>query len=165
MYSVYRFINKENEILYVGYTENLKSRICAEHFYGNSHLSRDKITQVHKVEFIQFETYHEAAFHEYFYFKLYKPIFNNRNIINRFNKPKRVKNNWQYYCTVENGKIIDINECNDDGMRSLQINIPKWLKDNLRNLSKKNKKNLNYLIFEILRDNICTEMEIQNDES
>lgn len=71
MNCVYRFLNKEGEIIYIGKAKNLKVRLSNhEHLPKECYLERDKI------EFVLFKTEDDMEFAERYYIPKYKPKYN-----------------------------------------------------------------------------------------
>lgn len=50
MYYVYRFLDKANQIVYIGKTGHLEKRIT-EHFSKQGHLTEEQYKQVEKIEY------------------------------------------------------------------------------------------------------------------
>lgn len=72
---VYRFKDKEDNIIYVGYTNNINRRI-GEHFGSFGHLSGECYNEVFKIEYSRFETSVEAKYFEASYISEIKPKYN-----------------------------------------------------------------------------------------
>jgi excinuclease ABC subunit C len=77
---VYRFLGKNNEILYVGKANDLKSRVSS-YFVGTTKLgpkTRVLVSQIEKIDIIIVESELEALLLEAFYIKKYNPKYNIR---------------------------------------------------------------------------------------
>lgn len=73
---VYRILNKENEIIYVGKTESLPTRTNQHFSKSNSHLSKKAKEEMHKVQFIAMNSSALMDIKEIYYINLYKPKYN-----------------------------------------------------------------------------------------
>ena len=65
---VYRFLNKDNEIIYIGKAVNLKNRIT-----NHSHLPKECYNERVKIEFVEFDTTDDMDFAERYYIMKFKP--------------------------------------------------------------------------------------------
>lgn len=72
---VYKFLNKYNEILYIGKTIDIKDRMYT-HFGSNGHLGKDKYSQVYKIEYIECDNNADMSVKEIYFINKYKPPFN-----------------------------------------------------------------------------------------
>ena len=68
---VYRFINKENEIIYIGKAKELKSRIK-----NHNHLTEECYSELAFIEYATFDTEHEMNFAERYYIQKINPKYN-----------------------------------------------------------------------------------------
>lgn len=68
---IYRFINKENEIIYIGKAKDLKSRIK-----NHNHLTEECYSEVAFIEYATFDTEHEMDFAERYYIQKINPKYN-----------------------------------------------------------------------------------------
>lgn len=75
MHYVYRFKDKEDNIIYIGYTNNIERRV-SQHFGTNGHLSNECYSKVDKIEYTIFKTSIEAKYFEASYISEIKPCFN-----------------------------------------------------------------------------------------
>ena len=74
-FCVYRFKNKENEIIYVGKTKDLKQRLRS-HFGKQGHLPKKCYKEVRKVEFLTFEKESLMGIKELYYISKFQPKYN-----------------------------------------------------------------------------------------
>lgn len=74
MYYVYKFLNKEEEVIYVGYTNNMSSRL-SNHF-TNGHLDKSVYESVSRILYSSFKNSVTAKYIESELIGLLKPIFN-----------------------------------------------------------------------------------------
>lgn len=74
----YRFLDREGNIIYVGYTgQRLDTRI-AQHM-EKGHLSKDCYSEIARIEYIQYKTKADAQIYEVYYINKYKPKYNKLN--------------------------------------------------------------------------------------
>lgn len=78
-YFIYRFLNENNEILYVGKTIHLYERMHI-HFGESGHLSQDKYKQVTKVEYVECNNEADMSVKEIYFINKYKPPFNTSSL-------------------------------------------------------------------------------------
>lgn len=75
MYYVYRFLNKANQIVYVGKTGHLEKRMT-EHFSRQGHLTEGQYKQVKKIEYTELKFQLDMDILEKYLINLWKPSFN-----------------------------------------------------------------------------------------
>ena len=68
---VYRFLNKDNEIIYIGKAVRLKARIDS-----HNHLSKECYAERVKIEYVEFNTEDDALFVEQYLISKHKPKYN-----------------------------------------------------------------------------------------
>lgn len=68
---VYRFLNNENEIIYIGKAKDLKQR-----FSSHRHLPKECYEETMKIEYCKFYTEYEMDFAERYYIPKFKPKYN-----------------------------------------------------------------------------------------
>ena len=74
----YRFLDKENNVIYVGYTAQTMAQRMNQHFV-KGHLPKECYHSVAKVEYIKWKTKCDAQVMEVYYINKYKPRFNKLN--------------------------------------------------------------------------------------
>lgn len=76
-HAVYRFINRENEVIYVGMTSNLKARI-AKHLSNESRFVTEdfSIEDIKRVDYLELQNEQECKLVEAYYINKHKPRFN-----------------------------------------------------------------------------------------
>ena len=88
---IYRFLNKDNEVIYIGKAKNLKNRLNT-----HSHLPEMCYNERVKVEFCMFDTEDEMDFAERYFIPKIKPkyntVFKERAIL--FNIPQLDNISW-----------------------------------------------------------------------
>lgn len=77
---VYRFLDVDGNVLYVGKTENIKARI-RKHLSTSGHLSKECYNRLDKIQFIAMKSVVLMDIKELYYINLYKPIFNSNHLI------------------------------------------------------------------------------------
>lgn len=156
MYHVYRFLDNQNNVLYIGYTSNILTRMREQHFDGYSHLDNSLILKVSKVEHLAFNSKDEALYNEDYYINLYNPPFNTvKHLIepNLFN----INSDWSFYCDICNGKIIKICDLGNTSSHTRRLLIlPIELKTQLEKLAKDDNRSFNNLVITVLKDYVST---------
>ena len=72
---VYRFLDVENQIIYVGKTNNIKNRM-RQHFGKNGHLPEECYEQVSLVECIELDSESDMSVLELYFINKWKPVYN-----------------------------------------------------------------------------------------
>lgn len=72
---VYKFINYDNEIIYIGKTSDIKKRM-KQHFSSHAHLPKECYEQVYKIYFSNVNSKYNAEILETLLINKYSPIFN-----------------------------------------------------------------------------------------
>ena len=75
MYYVYRFLDKANQIVYVGKTGHIEKRMT-EHFSKQGHLTEEQYKQVEKIEYVELAFQLDMDILEKYLINLWKPPFN-----------------------------------------------------------------------------------------
>lgn len=78
-YYVYRFINNENSIIYVGRTVNLHNRMN-QHFGGKGHLPEQAYNEVDKVEYCVLDSEISMVMAELYFINKFKPKHNTSDL-------------------------------------------------------------------------------------
>lgn len=73
-YYIYKFLNDDQEVLYVGKTTNLKDRMF-KHFHSG-HLSPECYSEVSSIRYIECKTDLEMTIKEIYFIDKYKPKYN-----------------------------------------------------------------------------------------
>lgn len=74
-YYVYKFVDKNNQVVYVGKTKRLAARMI-QHFRTDGHLSDDCYDDVASVFYCQLNTKIEMDIYELYYIDKYRPNYN-----------------------------------------------------------------------------------------
>lgn len=82
---VYRFIDTNNEIIYVGKTVNIDRRM-SEHFGGKGHLDVTCYKSTARIEYMKFDTEVDSLIAETYFINLYRPRYNKLNKTNKVSK-------------------------------------------------------------------------------
>ncbi|MGL5642021.1 MAG: nucleotide excision repair endonuclease [Paraclostridium sp.] len=101
---VYRFINSNENIIYVGKTNNLDRRYV-QHFNKKGHLPSECYNSVWKIEYIKTDTELNALLLETYYINKYRPQYNKLNKTYKATSTenvnlKEIKDNWKIYKIV-----------------------------------------------------------------
>jgi hypothetical protein len=75
-FSVYRFLNKDDETIYIGRTNNLKRRLELDHFTKHGHLDQECYDQTERIEFMNLISEGEMKIYETYLINKYNPIYN-----------------------------------------------------------------------------------------
>ena len=75
----YRFLDKEDNVVYVGYTGQTMPQRMSQHFGDKGHLPKECYYSVAKIEYIKWKTKCDAQVMEVYYINKYKPRFNKLN--------------------------------------------------------------------------------------
>lgn len=96
---IYRFINVDGEVIYIGRAKDLKSRLS-----GHNHLPKKCYDETVYIEYCEFETEGEVDIAERYYIPKYKPKYNtefkNRSIT--FDLPELDNREWNLYIDKTN---------------------------------------------------------------
>lgn len=68
---VYRFLDKNDEIIYIGKAKEINSRLN-----GHCHLKKDCYDSINRIEYIQLSNDNEARIYEIFYINKFEPKYN-----------------------------------------------------------------------------------------
>lgn len=107
VYYVYRFFNINNEIVYVGKTNNIDSRM-RQHFSDKGHLKPEQYAQVQRVEYTECPSQLDMDILEKYLINLWQPPFNtvDRNSSISFFDLKNTKElKWIVYFNKSNNKV------------------------------------------------------------
>ena len=72
---IYRFINSDNNIIYVGKTSQTLDKRIGQHF-TRGHLSRECYSSIARIEYQKYKTESDALIMETFYITKYNPKYN-----------------------------------------------------------------------------------------
>lgn len=73
---LYRFLDKNNDVIYIGRTNDINRRILREHFTHKTHLDIRCYLETEKVEYVKFENESEQVAYEAILINKQKPKFN-----------------------------------------------------------------------------------------
>lgn len=74
-YYVYRFLNKKNEVIYVGSTKQIIPRM-QQHFSKKGHLPRSCYEETVQIQFMTCKEVNDMRMKEIYYIGLYRPKYN-----------------------------------------------------------------------------------------
>lgn len=94
---VYRFLDKNNKIIYVGFTSQAINKRMEQHF-TKGHLPKDCYDRVCKIEYKSYNNACDAAMLEIYYINEFNPVYNKRSCYNE-KSTLGVKDNakWKVY--------------------------------------------------------------------
>ena len=146
---IYRFLNKDSEIIYIGKAVNLTQRMRC-----HNHLPKSCYEERVMVEFIEFDTEDEMDFAERYYIAKYKPKYNKVYInkiinisIHEFDN-KTWTNEEEYLKEVRRQNILKWEQ--EKESKSLQKEEVKRLKREDRKVKKEKQKKLNEIRINII---------------
>lgn len=96
-YCVYRFIDYNKNICYVGLTDDIKRRMQNYKIGKNKDIDFESIKTV---EYQEFKSRIDMAIRELYYINLYKPIYNKRDKITGEMETKLEEKQWNKYVEV-----------------------------------------------------------------
>lgn len=148
--SVYRFINKDNEIIYIGQAKNLKNRLNS-----HNHLPKECYEEIERIEYTEYDTEDDMDFAERYFISKIKPKYNTIhkgkkitvNIFEFENKEwkvwnEKIENNIQENedCKKNESEVINNIRIKMNELIILdeKIEIYKNLKDDITDLSDSN---------------------------
>lgn len=72
---VYRFLDKDRNIIYVGRTQKLRHRIF-QHLHNKSNLPKEGVDKIYYIEYVEFESECDMALTEIYLINYYQPKYN-----------------------------------------------------------------------------------------
>ena len=96
----YRFLDVNNNVIYVGYTWNIDKRI-SDHF-TRGHLPKECYKKIARIECIKWKTKCDAQVMEVYYINKYKPKYNKLNKKNDTLTIKVDEKEWKTYRVYKN---------------------------------------------------------------
>lgn len=94
---VYRFKDKFEKVIYVGYTGQTLDKRMGQHF-EKGHLPKICYNSIAKIEYIKYSTKSDAMIMETYFINKYKPIYNKLNKQNdAITLDLEVDENWKVY--------------------------------------------------------------------
>jgi hypothetical protein len=96
---VYRFSDKEGNVIYVGKASDLKKRIENEHFNNCGHLPVDCYISTKKIEYIELNNHTQSRIYELYYINKFSPEYNvaNNNKEDELNGIVLTELEWKLY--------------------------------------------------------------------
>ena len=92
----YKFVNKYNEIIYIGYTGQKMAQRMNQHF-TKGHLPKSVYEEVAKIEYMKHKTKSDAQVWEVYLINKYKPRYNTLNKKNDMLTIDLGEENWKVY--------------------------------------------------------------------
>lgn len=98
---VYRFIDMQNQTIYVGKTVDMNKRM-KQHFSNKSHLAHtDLYKDVQRIEYITCKNEFESLQKELYYINYYKPRYNTASKIKQLIDPPKEKDKWKVWKVIK----------------------------------------------------------------
>lgn len=118
MYYVYKFLDKNNNIIYIGKTQNLTRRI-REHLNGNGHLDKDCYDEVVNIYYIEFKNINDMNLFEIYCISKYNPKYNTVYLTELTLKFELLEPEWVMYDTdkLNRYKLTPKGQCVVFGIR------------------------------------------------
>lgn len=76
VFYIYRFIDKDGNVIYIGRTKDIRRRIIKEHFTCKTHLPNESYFEVEKIEYAEFSNESEQVAYEAILINKEKPKYN-----------------------------------------------------------------------------------------
>ena len=92
----YKFVNKYNETIYIGYTGQQMAQRMNQHF-TKGHLPKSVYEEVAKIEYMKHKTKSDAQVWEVYLINKYKPRYNTLNKKNDMLTIDLGEENWKVY--------------------------------------------------------------------
>lgn len=98
MHCVYRFINEDNEIIYIGRTSQGMDKRMGQHFSSNGHLAIDGYRAVERIEYAELPTKADVDVVEKYLVSTLRPVYN-KEFMNsgQMTVEVKVNLNWTSY--------------------------------------------------------------------
>lgn len=128
---VYKFLGKQDEVLYIGKTKNLKNRIGQQHFTLTGHLDKYVYLATEKVYCSELVSHEEMDIYERYLVNTLNPIYNtqmNNNNKFRFTLPEL---HWQEL-KFNKGKLIkqiEAQKQNEENEANINVDIDNFTKE------------------------------------
>lgn len=130
MYYLYRFIDKDNNILYVGKSGNVHDRLIY-HFGSRGHLPKECYNRTRKIEILKLQTKTEMNIKELYYISKYQAEYNSLD-----------KNEYIHFEELEKGDVWEEYSLEKKTKETNTYKIEQLKEENnkLKEIIKKNKE-------------------------
>jgi excinuclease UvrABC nuclease subunit len=147
---VYRFLNDDDNVIYIGYSANIDTRI-KQHWSDKGHLDKECYDAVRKIEYMKFNTKSDANTVETYLINKYKPFYNNLNKkLDTLTLDIGIKEDWKVFKTFPKKEVKSspfyntsspYSKTNNDGLYEKTCNLfgIKNINSSRKNLSKTDK--------------------------
>lgn len=102
---VYRFMDENNRVLYVGMTSNMGKRMSQHFNHKNNHIRKQGkghlYNKVQRIEYFSCPTEYDALVKELLYINLYKPRYNTASKVRQIIDAPKKADNWKVYKTIK----------------------------------------------------------------
>ena len=97
----YRFIDSDNNVIYVGYTAQTMAKRIGQHF-TKGHLPKKCYKSISRIDYIKWETKSDAQVMEVYFINKYHPIYNKLDKQNdHLNIQVTDEKEWQVYQVIK----------------------------------------------------------------
>lgn len=101
----YRFIDANNQVIYVGYTAQTMAKRIGQHF-ERGHLPKKCYRSIQRIEYIKWDSKADAQVMEVYYINQYHPIFNKLDKQNdHLNIQVVDEREWQVYQVIKKPNV------------------------------------------------------------
>ena len=101
----YRFVNANNDVIYVGYTGQSMSKRIGQHF-TKGHLPKKCYKSIARIDYIKWDTKSDAQVMEVFFINKYHPKFNRLDKQDdRLNIQVTDEKEWKTYQVIKNPNV------------------------------------------------------------
>lgn len=138
-YYLYRFLDRNDNVIYIGRTNNIERRILKEHFTPNTHIVPECYLEVEKVEYAEFEFESEEVAYEAILINQLHPKYN-----------KQFKDNAKF-----DVNLPDIEWKKFNWEYPEQMDMMKMLKEDVVSVSDSTCDVLNQLLSSDSKDGLC----------
>lgn len=98
---IYRFKNKSNEVIYIGYTGQSLDKRMSQHFSDKGHLDGKCYASVARIEYQKYKTKSDAQIMEVVEINRYKPLYNKLNKQTDSMTLDIKENEWKLYKQIK----------------------------------------------------------------
>lgn len=134
-YFVYRFLDENFNVIYVGRTDNIKNRMN-QHFSGRGHLPKECYDSVYRVDYLEMVNYLDMKIKELYYIGKHRPIHNTIDNTPMSVEVMETEDAWRVFTRDEIDNFVD---------KEILVKKNEQLRTKNRNLKKEN-KGLNFTL-------------------
>ncbi|WP_186326216.1 nucleotide excision repair endonuclease [Priestia megaterium] len=130
---VYRFLDENNKVIYIGRTNNITSRMST-HFSNRGHLPKECYEAVKRIDYMILKTTNDMKIKELYYIGKYKPKFNSNDKSDVSFVMNELEDVWILFDKQNEEKIIrEIEQLTtENNKKTKEIELLKLNSDNLQ---------------------------------